>query len=70
MRRHSQHTISLVESFQLLPTSTFVVVTLPVEACEGGREEVMKAKEQAILSLGHTLANSNASEGEVSGVNS
>lgn len=38
-------------------------VTLPVEACEGVREEVMKAKEQAILTLGTTLAKNNASEG-------
>ena len=39
------------------------VVTLPVEACEGAREEVMKAKEQAILTLGTTLSKNNASEG-------
>lgn len=38
-------------------------VKLPVEACEGMREEVMKAKEQAILTLGRTLAKNNASEG-------
>lgn len=38
-------------------------MTLPIEACEGGREDVMKAKEQAILILGRTLAKSNAPEG-------
>ena len=42
---------------------TVAAVTLPVEACEGVREEVMKAKEQAILTLGTTLAKNNAPEG-------
>lgn len=41
-------------------------MTLPVEACEGGREEVMKSKEQAILILGRTLAKSRAPEGLLS----
>ncbi len=45
---------------------TLVVVALPVEACEGVREEVMKAKEQAILKLGKTLAKNNAPEGKKS----
>ena len=40
-----------------------MLVTLPVEACEGVREDVMKAKEQAILTLGRTLAKNNAGEG-------
>lgn len=45
-----------------MPTS-LSSVTLPVEACEGAREEVMKAKEQAILILGRTLAKNKSPEG-------
>lgn len=48
---------------------TFLSVTLPVEACEGIREDVMRAKEQAILTLGKTLAKNNRPEGEVFLVN-
>lgn len=49
---------SVPEAVQVLNS----VVSLPVEACEGGREEVMKAKEQAILTLGRTLAKNKAPE--------
>lgn len=44
---------------------TLSIVTLPVEACEGTREDVMKAKEQSILTLGKNLAKHSAAEGDL-----
>ena len=38
-------------------------VTTPLDKCEGERDEVVKAKEQAILALGKTLAKKKASNG-------
>ena len=42
---------------------SYTIVSAEVEECSGKREAVMKAKEQAILTLGSTLAKNNAPRG-------